>query len=32
MADPEVSRLAAQYLRWLSIGIPGYGGNLIIKK
>lgn len=30
--DPEVSHRAGVYLRWLSIGIPGYGGNVLVKK
>ncbi|KAL7420831.1 ethionine resistance protein [Cryptotrichosporon argae] len=29
---PEIARLAGTYLRWLSIGIPGYGGNVVVKK
>ncbi|KAK8858653.1 hypothetical protein IAR55_002882 [Kwoniella newhampshirensis] len=27
-----VAERAGLYLRWLSIGIPGYGGNVLIKK
>ena len=30
--EAEVAHLAASYLRWLSIGIPGYGGTVLIKK
>lgn len=30
--EPEVSHSAGVYLRWLSIGIPGYGGNVLVKK
>ena len=31
-AEAEVAHLAANYLKWLSIGIPGYGGTVLIKK
>ncbi|KIR57117.1 MATE family multidrug resistance protein [Cryptococcus gattii Ru294] len=31
-SDPEVSHRAGIYLKWLSIGIPGYGGNVLVKK
>ena len=30
--EAEVAHLAANYLKWLSIGIPGYGGTVLIKK
>ncbi|RXK35738.1 MATE family multidrug resistance protein [Tremella mesenterica] len=30
--EADVARRSSTYLRWLSIGIPGYGGNVIIKK
>ncbi|OCF45939.1 MATE family multidrug resistance protein [Kwoniella heveanensis CBS 569] len=30
--EPDVAHHAAQYLRWLSLGIPGYGGNVLLKK
>jgi Na+-driven multidrug efflux pump len=30
--EAQVAHLAANYLRWLSIGIPGYGGTVLIKK
>ncbi|ODO05207.1 MATE family multidrug resistance protein [Cryptococcus wingfieldii CBS 7118] len=30
--EPDVAQLAGTYLRWLSIGIPGYGGNMLVKK
>lgn len=30
--DAGVSALAGQYLAWLTLGIPGYGGNIILKK
>ncbi|WVQ73147.1 hypothetical protein IAR50_002711 [Cryptococcus sp. DSM 104548] len=30
--EPLVAQLAGTYLRWLSIGIPGYGGNMLVKK
>ncbi|WVF68910.1 hypothetical protein IAT40_003683 [Kwoniella sp. CBS 6097] len=30
--EPAVAHHAAQYLRWLSLGIPGYGGNVLLKK
>lgn len=30
--DPGVSALAGEYLAWLTLGIPGYGGNVILKK
>lgn len=32
IAEAEVAHLAANYLKWLSIGIPGYGGTVLIKK
>ena len=31
-AEAQVAHLAASYLKWLSIGIPGYGGTVLIKK
>jgi len=31
-AEAEVAAYASLYLRWLSLGIPGYGGNVIVKK
>jgi MATE family multidrug resistance protein len=31
-AEPDVAYLASIYLRYLSFGIPGYGGNVIVKK
>jgi MATE family multidrug resistance protein len=30
--DPHVASLAGTYLAWLSIGIPGYAGNVVLKK
>nr|ODN99804.1 MATE family multidrug resistance protein [Cryptococcus depauperatus CBS 7855] len=30
--DVEVSFRAGLYLRWLSLGIPGYGGNVLVRK
>ncbi|WVQ80696.1 hypothetical protein IAT38_002801 [Cryptococcus sp. DSM 104549] len=30
--EPKVAQRAQLYLRWLSMGIPGYGGNVLIKK
>lgn len=30
--EQEVAYLASNYLRWLSWGIPGYGGTVLIKK
>ncbi|WWC88469.1 uncharacterized protein L201_003380 [Kwoniella dendrophila CBS 6074] len=30
--ERDVAKHAAQYLRWLSLGIPGYGGNVLMKK
>lgn len=30
--EPEVANLAAQYLRCLTIGIPGYAANIVLKK
>ncbi|KAK4685500.1 multidrug resistance protein, MATE family, partial [Tremellales sp. Uapishka_1] len=30
--EPEVARQAQRYLRYLSIGMPGYAGNIIVKK
>jgi MATE family multidrug resistance protein len=32
LSGAEVAALAQQYLRWLSIGIPGYGGTILLKK
>ncbi len=32
VAEPEVAGRAALYLRWLSLSLPGYGGNVIVKK
>jgi hypothetical protein len=32
VVEAEVAHLAANYLKWLSIGIPGYGGTVLIKK
>lgn len=32
VTEAEVAHLAANYLKWLSIGIPGYGGTVLIKK
>lgn len=29
---PDVAALAEVYLRWLSIGLPGYAGNVALKK
>ncbi|BEJ17903.1 hypothetical protein CspHIS471_0701710 [Cutaneotrichosporon sp. HIS471] len=30
--DPYVATLAGTYLAWLSIGIPGYAGNVVLRK
>ncbi|KAF9254647.1 multidrug/Oligosaccharidyl-lipid/Polysaccharide flippase [Marasmius fiardii PR-910] len=30
--DPEVAHLAGEYLRWLSLGLPAYGFNLISRR
>ncbi|WRT67868.1 uncharacterized protein IL334_004842 [Kwoniella shivajii] len=30
--EVEVAKHASEYLRWLSLGIPGYGGNVLLKK
>ncbi|WVW84771.1 hypothetical protein I302_106806 [Kwoniella bestiolae CBS 10118] len=30
--ERDVANHAATYLRWLSLGIPGYGGNVLMKK
>ncbi|KAJ7054450.1 MATE efflux family protein [Mycena amicta] len=30
--DPEVARLAALYLRWVSLGLPAYAFNLISRR
>lgn len=30
--DPHVASKAGTYLAWLSIGIPGYAGNVVLKK
>ncbi|OCF54823.1 MATE family multidrug resistance protein [Kwoniella mangroviensis CBS 10435] len=30
--ERDVAQHAAMYLRWLSLGIPGYGGNVLMKK
>ncbi|WWC70853.1 uncharacterized protein I206_104805 [Kwoniella pini CBS 10737] len=30
--EPNVAKYASSYLRWLSLGIPGYGGNVLMKK
>jgi hypothetical protein len=30
--EPDVAAKAALYLKYLSFGIPGYGGNMVIKK
>ncbi|WVR06419.1 hypothetical protein IAU60_003450 [Kwoniella sp. DSM 27419] len=30
--ERDVAAAAAQYLKWLSLGIPGYGGNVLLKK
>ncbi|RSH91040.1 hypothetical protein EHS25_010216 [Saitozyma podzolica] len=30
--EPAVAARASLYLRWLSFGIPGYGGNVVVKK
>ncbi|WWC62677.1 uncharacterized protein I303_105274 [Kwoniella dejecticola CBS 10117] len=30
--EAHVAKYAARYLRWLSSGIPGYGGNVLMKK
>ena len=31
-AEPDVAAKAASYLRYLSVGIPGYGGNVVVRK
>ena len=32
LPEPDVAAKAALYLKYLSFGIPGYGGNMVIKK
>lgn len=30
--EPEIARLAGLYLRWLSIGLPGYAFNVVVRR
>jgi multidrug resistance protein, MATE family len=30
--DPEVARLAAKYLRWLSLSLPAYAFNTVSRR
>jgi len=30
--EPEIARLAGLYLKWLSIGLPGYAFNVVIRR